>query len=403
MTDLLLLLLVVNAVAVWPWSAEGFVARNVLRRDGRPAVADARRPSAGRASPLYMGSAVLDGDKVNGKSVKDWTVERTMFQALHMATAEEMERDPTVCLIGEDVGHYGGSYKVSKDLHYRFGNFQVMDTPIVENTFTGMAIGAAATGLRPIVEGMNMGFLLLAYNQIANNAGMMRYTSGGQYDIPVVIRGPGGIGKQLGPEHSQRLEAYLNAVPGLKLVACSTPRNARGLLKAAIRDNNPVVFFEHVLLYNLKEEIPYLPYTQAIDKAELVKEGKDLTVLCYSRQRHVAVEAAKRLEKTGLSLEIIDLISLKPLDVEAIKKSISKTHRCIILEESSKAGGVGADILSCVIENCSDTLADVPTRVGAKDIPTPYNAKLEEATVPSVEDVMAQVMWMMTPHMVAKR
>lgn len=186
-----------------------------------------------------------------------------------MAVAEEMDRDPTVCVIGEDVGHYGGSYKVTKDLHFRYGNFRIMDTPIVENTFTGMGIGAAMTGLRPIVEGMNLGFLLMAYNQIANNAGMLRYTSGGDFEIPIVIRGPGGIGKQLGPEHSQRLEAYFNAVPGLKLVFPSTPRNARGLLKAAIRDNNPVVFFEHVLLYNLKEEIPLLPYTQPLDKVSI--------------------------------------------------------------------------------------------------------------------------------------
>jgi len=196
-----------------------------------------------RRNPDQRRSAIVDGDKVDGISVKDWKVERTMFQALHMAVAEEMEKDPTVCVIGEDVGHYGGSYKVTQDLHYRYGNLRLFDTPIVENTFTGMGVGAALSGLRPIVEGMNMGFLLLAFNQISNNAGMMRYTSGGNVQIPMVIRGPGGIGKQLGAEHSQRIEAYLQPVPGLKIVACSTPRNARGLLKAAIRDNNPVVFF----------------------------------------------------------------------------------------------------------------------------------------------------------------
>eukprot|EP00922_Rhytidocystis_sp_ex-Travisia-forbesii_P019061 GHVS01028289.1.p1 GENE.GHVS01028289.1~~GHVS01028289.1.p1 ORF type:complete len:343 (-),score=61.67 GHVS01028289.1:364-1392(-) len=317
-----------------------------------------------------------------------------MFQTLHMATAEEMERDPNVCVIGEDVGHYGGSYKVTKDLHYRYGNFRVMDTPICENTFTGMAIGAAMNGLRPIVEGMNMGFLLLAFNQISNNAGMVQYTSGGNFQVPLVIRGPGGIGKQLGPEHSQRIEAYLQAVPGLKLVACSTPRNARGLLKSAIRDDNPVVFFEHVLLYNLKEDVPLLPYTQPLDKVELVRPGKDLTILSYSRMRHVAAEAAERLEKMGIDAEVIDLISLKPLDLQGIHKSLSKTHRCLILDESSKTGGIGGEILSQLVENFSHILDDVPVRLCSKDIPTPYNRVLEEVTVVSPEDVVNGALWM---------
>jgi pyruvate dehydrogenase E1 component beta subunit len=179
-----------------------------------------------------------------------------LFNALREAIDEEMGRDETVFVLGEDVGHYGGSYKVTKDLYDKYGEWRVLDTPIAENSFTGMAVGAAMTGLRPIIEGMNMGFLLLAFNQIANNAGMLRYTSGGNYKIPMVIRGPGGVGRQLGAEHSQRLEAYFQAVPGLKIVACSTAYNAKGLLKSAIRDNNPVLFFEHVLLYNLKEDLP---------------------------------------------------------------------------------------------------------------------------------------------------
>ena len=174
-----------------------------------------------------------------------------MFDALREATDEEMARDTRVLVLGEDVGHYGGSYKVTKGLHAKYGDLRVLDTPIAENSFTGMAIGAAMTGLRPIVEGMNMSFLLLAFNQISNNAGMLRYTSGGNFKIPVVIRGPGGVGRQLGAEHSQRLEAYFQAIPGLKIVACSTPYNAKGLLKAAIRDENPVIFFEHVLLLSL--------------------------------------------------------------------------------------------------------------------------------------------------------
>jgi pyruvate dehydrogenase E1 component beta subunit len=186
--------------------------------------------------------------------------ETLFFNALREAIDEEMARDATVFVLGEDVGHYGGSYKVTKDLYKKYGELRLLDTPIAENSFTGLAVGAAMTGLRPIVEGMNMGFLLLAFNQIANNAGMLRYTSGGNFKIPMVIRGPGGVGRQLGAEHSQRLEAYFQAVPGLKIVACSTPYNAKGLLKSAIRNDNPVLFFEHVLLYNLKEDLPEEEY-----------------------------------------------------------------------------------------------------------------------------------------------
>ena len=209
-----------------------------------------------------------------------------MYDALREAVDEEMAHDPTVFVIGEDVGHYGGSYKVTKDLHFKYGDLRLLDTPIAENSFTGLGIGASMTGLRAIIEGMNMGFLLLAFNQISNNAGMLRYTSGGNFKIPVVIRGPGGVGRQLGAEHSQRLESYFHAVPGLKIVACSTPYNAKGLLKSAIRDDNPVLFFEHVLLYNTKEDLPTEEYTLPLDKAEIVKKGKDVTILTYSRMLH---------------------------------------------------------------------------------------------------------------------
>lgn len=178
-----------------------------------------------------------------------------MWEALREAVDEEMERDPTVCIMGEDVGHYGGSYKVTYGLYKKYGDMRVLDTPICENGFMGMGVGAAMTGLRPIVEGMNMGFLLLAFNQISNNCGMLHYTSGGQFKVPMVIRGPGGVGRQLGAEHSQRLESYFQSIPGVQLVACSTTANAKALLKAAIRCDNPVIFFEHVLLYNVKGEV----------------------------------------------------------------------------------------------------------------------------------------------------
>ncbi|RMF20646.1 MAG: alpha-ketoacid dehydrogenase subunit beta, partial [Cyanobacteria bacterium J083] len=285
--------------------------------------------------------------------------ETLLFNALREATDEEMARDETVFVLGEDVGHYGGSYKVTKGLYQKYGEWRVLDTPIAENSFTGMAIGAAITGLRPIVEGMNMGFLLLAFNQIANNAGMLRYTSGGNFTIPLVIRGPGGVGRQLGAEHSQRLEAYFHAVPGLKIVACSTPYNAKGLLKAAIRDNNPVLFFEHVLLYNLKENLPDYEYVLPLDKAEIVKEGKDVTILTYSRMRHHCIQANKQLEKLGYDVEIIDLISLKPFDMEAIAKSVRKTHRVVIVEECMKTGGIGAELTALINEQLFDEL-DTP-------------------------------------------
>ena len=208
--------------------------------------------------------------------------ETLLFNALREALDEEMARDSAVFVLGEDVGQYGGSYKVTKDLYNKYGELRVLDTPIAENSFTGMAVGAAMTGLRPVIEGMNMGFLLLAFNQISNNAGMLRYTSGGNFKMPMVIRGPGGVGRQLGAEHSQRLEAYFQAVPGLKIVACSTPYNAKGLLKSAIRDDNPVLFFEHVLLYNLKENLPETEYLVPLDKAEIVRSGKDVTIVTYS-------------------------------------------------------------------------------------------------------------------------
>ena len=307
--------------------------------------------------------------------------ETLLFNALREAIDEEMARDPHVCVMGEDVGQYGGSYKVTKDLYDKYGELRVLDTPIAENAFTGMAVGAAMTGLRPIVEGMNMGFLLLAFNQISNNMGMLRYTSGGNFTIPAVVRGPGGVGRQLGAEHSQRLEAYFHAVPGIKIVAVSPPTNAKGLMKAAIRDNNPVLFFEHVLLYNLSEDIPEGDYTCALDKAEIVREGSDVTVLTYSRMRHHCLKAVEQLAKDGIAVELIDLISLKPFDMATISASIRKTHKVIVVEECMKTGGIGAELLALITEHCFDELDARPLRLSSQDIPTPYNGALENLTI----------------------
>ncbi len=320
--------------------------------------------------------------------------ETLLYNALREAIDEEMARDSNVFVLGEDVGHYGGSYKVTKDLYKKYGEFRVLDTPIAENSFTGMAVGAAMTGLRPIIEGMNMGFLLLAFNQIANNAGMLRYTSGGNFKIPLVIRGPGGVGRQLGAEHSQRLEAYFQGVPGLKMVACSTPYNAKGLLKAAIRDDNPVLFFEHVLLYNLKQDLPDTDYVLPIDKAEVVREGADVTILTYSRMRHHVTQAVKVLEKEGYDPEVIDLISLKPLDFETIGASIRKTHRVIIVEECMRSGGIGAELTASINDRLFDELDGPVVRLASQDIPTPYNGALENLTIvqpPQIVDAVKKV------------
>ncbi len=317
--------------------------------------------------------------------------ETLFFNALREAIDEEMARDSSVFVLGEDVGHYGGSYKVTKDLYKKYGELRILDTPIAENSFTGMAVGAAMTGLRPIIEGMNMGFLLLAFNQISNNAGMLRYTSGGNFKIPMVIRGPGGVGRQLGAEHSQRLEAYFQAVPGLKIVTCSTPYNAKGLLKSAIRDDNPVLFFEHVLLYNLKEDLPEEEYLLPLDKAEVVRRGKDVTILTYSRMRHHVLQSVKTLEKQGYDPEVIDLISLKPLDFETIGASIRKTHRVIIVEECMRTGGIGAELTASINDRLFDELDAPVLRLSSQDIPTPYNGSLERLTIVQPEQIVEAV------------
>ncbi|MGP1383369.1 MAG: alpha-ketoacid dehydrogenase subunit beta [Thainema sp.] len=321
--------------------------------------------------------------------------ETLLFNALRDAIDEEMERDRTVFVLGEDVGHYGGSYKVTKGLYEKYGELRVLDTPIAENSFTGMAVGAAMTGLRPIIEGMNMGFLLLAFNQIANNAGMLRYTSGGNYKIPMVIRGPGGVGRQLGAEHSQRLESYFQAVPGLKIVACSTPYNAKGLMKAAIRDDNPVLFFEHVLLYNLKENLPDEDYVLPLDKAEMVRRGKDVTILTYSRMRHHVMQAVKTLTKEGFDPEVIDLISLKPLDFDTIGESIRKTHRVIIVEEGMRTGSIGAELTASINDRFFDELDAPVLRLASQDIPTPYNGTLESLTIVQPAQIVEAVQKML--------
>ncbi|RDY02810.1 Pyruvate dehydrogenase E1 component subunit beta-3, chloroplastic, partial [Mucuna pruriens] len=317
--------------------------------------------------------------------------ELLLFEALREGLEEEMDRDPCVCVLGEDVGHYGGSYKVTKGLAPKFGDLRVLDTPIAENAFTGMGIGAAMTGLRPIVEGMNMGFLLLAFNQISNNCGMLHYTSGGQFKIPIVIRGPGGVGRQLGAEHSQRLESYFQSIPGIQMVACSTPYNAKGLMKAAIRSENPVILFEHVLLYNLKERIPDEEYVLSLEEAEMVRPGEHVTILTYSRMRYHVMQAAKTLVNKGYDPEVIDIRSLKPFDLYTIGNSVKKTHRVLIVEECMRTGGIGASLTAAITENFNDYL-DAPIMcLSSQDVPTPYAGTLEEWTVVQPAQIVTAV------------
>ncbi|KDD74757.1 transketolase [Helicosporidium sp. ATCC 50920] len=314
-----------------------------------------------------------------------------MWEALRQGLDEEMERDPAVCLIGEDVGHYGGSYKVSYGLHKKYGDMRLLDTPICENSFMGMGVGAAMTGLRPVVEGMNMGFLLLAFNQISNNCGMLHYTSGGQFKVPLVVRGPGGVGRQLGAEHSQRLESYFQSIPGVQLVACSTPRNAKALLKAAIRSDNPVIFFEHVLLYNLKGPVGGPEEVQCLERAEIARPGSDVTVLCYSRMRQTVMDAVPELERLGFDPEVVDLISLKPFDMETIARSVNKTRHVLIVEECMKTGGIGASLSAVIHEELFDALDHQVVRLSSQDVPTAYAFDLEKATIVQPHQVVSAV------------
>ena len=226
-----------------------------------------------------------------------------------------------------------------------------------------------------------MGFLLLAFNQISNNCGMLHYTSGGQYSVPMVIRGPGGVGRQLGAEHSQRLESYFQSIPGVQLVAVSTPRNAKALLKAAIRSDNPIIFFEHVLLYNIKGEVGDKDEVQCLERAEVVREGTDVSIFCYSRMRYVVMQAVAQLEKEGYNPEVIDLISLKPFDMETISKSVKKTRKCIIVEECMKTGGIGASLSAVINESLFDDLDHQVVRLSSQDVPTSYAFELESATI----------------------
>ena len=317
--------------------------------------------------------------------------EITYREAIRQAIDEEMERDERVFLIGEEVAQYNGAYKVSQGLLDKYGDKRVIDTPITEEGFTGVGIGAAMAGLRPIVEWMTYNFSLMAYDQVVNNAAKMRYMSGGQVSLPIVFRGPNGPAEYLAAQHSQALQSIFAHIPGLKVVAPATPYDAKGLLKTAIRDDNPVLFLEGELMYAWKGEVPEEPYLIPFGEADVKRPGKDVTLVTYAKPLRVVLEAAKALEKRGIDAEVIDLRSIRPLDEETLYASVRKTNRCLVIEESWPFSSVGSHVAWLVSNNCFDLL-DAPVELVASDeVPMPYNHKLELAVQPSADKILAAV------------
>ena len=311
--------------------------------------------------------------------------EITYRDALNQALAEEMDRDESVFLLGEEVAEYDGAYKVSKGLLERFGEKRVVDTPISELGFTGLGVGAAIVGLRPVVEFMTFNFSFLALDQVINSAAKMGSMSGGQVTTPIVLRGPSGAAFQLGAQHSQACEAWYLHTPGLKVVAPGTPADAKGLLKTAIRDNDPVVVMESELLYNFKGEVPDgEEFLIPLGVADLKREGSDVSIITHGQMIHVALRAADQLAKKGLEADVLDLRSLRPLDVESILESVGKTNRAVCLEEGWSYGGVGAQVVSILMEEAFDDLDAPVLRVTQADVPMPYNKKLEAWSKPNV-------------------
>lgn len=310
-------------------------------------------------------------------------------EALRAAMLEEMERDSSVFLLGEEVGHYQGAYKVTEGLLEKFGPKRVIDTPIAESGFAGIAIGAAMVGLRPIVEFMTWNFSAVAFDQILNNAAKLRQMSGGQLQVPIVFRAPNGSARQVGSQHSHAMEHFYAHIPGIKCIAPATPADAYGMLKTAIRDDNPVLLFESETLYSLKGEVPEDPeYTVPFGVARVAREGRDLTMISWSRAVHVCLDAAAELAKQGIDAEVIDLRSLRPLDEESLIRSVRKTHHAIVVHEGWTYGGVGAEISDRIQRLAFDDLDAPIARVAFLDVPMPYNAALEQHVIPNVPRVV---------------
>ncbi|MEN9509179.1 MAG: pyruvate dehydrogenase component beta subunit [Gemmatimonadota bacterium] len=315
----------------------------------------------------------------------------TYRDALNMALREEMHRDDRVFLMGEEVGVYQGAYKVSKGLLQEFGEMRVVDTPITELGFAGVGVGSAMVGLRPVIEFMTWNFALLAIDQVVNAAAKMLYMSGGQFPMPIVFRGPNGAALQLAAQHSQAWESWLAHIPGLKVIAPATPYDAKGLLKAAIRDDNPVCVLEGEMLYNTKGEVPDDDYIIPLGKAELKREGDHCTLVSHGKMVLVAQQAADQLEKEGIRCDVLDLRTIRPMDVDAIAESVRKTNRAVVVEEGWEVCGVGAQVVDYVQRYCFDHLDAPVLRVHQADAPMPYTKSLEKAAKPDVGKTIAAV------------
>jgi pyruvate dehydrogenase E1 component beta subunit len=316
----------------------------------------------------------------------------TYRDALNQALREEMQRDPNVFLMGEEVGVYQGAYKVSRGLLEEFGPMRVVDTPIAELSFAGVGVGAAMVGMRPVIEFMTWNFALLAIDQVVNSAAKLRYMSGGQVTVPIVFRGPGGAALQLGAQHSQAFESWYAHIPGLKVVAPATPHDAKGLLKSAIRDDDPIVFLEGEMLYNTKGEVPDGEYTVPIGVADVKRAGTDVTLVCHSKTVAVALRAADQLQHDlGIAAEVVDLRTIRPLDVQTLAASVAKTNRCVVVEEGWPFCGIGAQVVDELQRAAFDDLDAPIERVTQADVPMPYNKALEKTAKPSPEQVVSAV------------
>lgn len=315
----------------------------------------------------------------------------TYREAINEALREEMERDDKVFLLGEDVGAFGGAFAVTKGLYEKFGPKRIIDMPISESVIIGSALGCALTGLRPVAEIMFIDFTCVCMDQIVNQVAKIRYMLGGQVKVPLVIRTQGGAGKSYAAQHSQSLESWFVHTPGIKVVMPSTPYDTKGLLKSCIREDNPIMFIEHKLLYNTKGEIPDGDYTIPIGKADIKREGNDVTIATYSKMVLFALEAANILEKEGISVEVIDLRTLSPLDMDVISDSVKKTGRLLTVEEGNKSLGVGAEIVSRVLEKAFDYLDAPPRRLASRDVPIPFNRNLEGAVLPDIQKIIFEI------------
>ncbi len=326
----------------------------------------------------------------------------TYRDALREAIREEMLRDERVFIMGEDIAGYGGTYAVSKGLFEEFGPKRVRDTPLAEEVITGTAIGAALGGLRPILELMTINFSLLASDLIVNSAAKLRYMFGGQPEVPLVIRMPGGGGAQRGAQHSQMLESWYAHIPGLKVVMPATPYDVKGMLKSAVRDPDPVLFIEHELLYNVKGEVPDegVEYTVPLNRGEVKREGRHITIISFSRMLHVALQAAEELARTGIDVEVIDLRSIRPIDIDLILDSVKKTNRVVIAEEGWKYYGTGQGLAALIYEFAFDYMDAPIQHVTSADVPMPYSKVLERAALPNKDDIIKAVKAIVPPALV---